>query len=60
MSLVVPRSKKCSSPAECEGNRYLFAVFWSCSVAFAAWCNACAPASPPVSAQKAACGLRDT
>ncbi|APR78838.1 Hypothetical protein A7982_04185 [Minicystis rosea] len=53
MSLVVPRSKKRSSPAECEGNRYLFAVSWSCSVVFAAWCNACAPASPPVTTMEA-------
>ena len=53
MSLVVPRSKKCSSPAEREGNRYLFAVSWLCSVALAAWCSACAPASPPVTAMEA-------
>lgn len=56
MSLVVPRSKKCSSPAVCQGNRYLFAVAWSCSVALAAWCNACAPASPPVTAMEADSG----
>ena len=53
MFLVVRRYKKCSSPAEREGSRYLFAVSWSCSVALAAWCNARAPASPPVTAMEA-------
>ena len=42
MFLVVRRYKKCSSPAEREGSRYLFAVSWSCSVALAA----CATPAP--------------
>ena len=56
MVLVVRRYKKCSSPAEREGNRSLFAVSWLCPVALAAWCSACAPASPPVTAMEADSG----